>query len=99
MRLIDADCIYNSGDFVILHEDGNAYIKLTDLCKLIDIQPTAYDVDKVVAQLEELRYKDVCDHLECKDCLYNEECGIGTDQTHNVEVDTAIEIVKDGGMK
>lgn len=63
----------------------------------IDAQPTAYDIDKVIEQLEELRYKDVCDHLECEDCLYNEECGIGTDQTHNVEVDTAIKIVKDGG--
>ena len=52
MRLIDADNIYNVGDFVILHEDGNAYVPLADLCKIIDIQPTAYDIDKVVEELE-----------------------------------------------
>jgi hypothetical protein len=52
MRLIDADNIYNVGNFVILDEDGNAYVSLADLCKIIDIQPTAYDVDKVVEELE-----------------------------------------------
>lgn len=55
MRLIDANNIYNVGDFVILHEDGNAYVPLADLCKIIDIQPTVYDVDKVVEQLEETK--------------------------------------------
>lgn len=61
MRLIDADNIYNVGDFVILHEDGNAYVPLADLCKIIDIQPTAYDVDKVVEQLEKESYQEFCD--------------------------------------
>lgn len=92
MRLIDADKL----NFLEQHYNKSQMKAILDF---LDAQPTAYDVDKVVAQLEELRYKDVCDHLECEDCLYNEECGIGTDQTHNVEVDTAIEIVKDGGMK
>lgn len=92
MRLIDADKL----NFLEQHYNKSQMKAILDF---LDAQPTAYDVDKVVAQLEELRYKDVCDHLECEDCLYNEECGIGTDQTHNVEVDTAIEIVKYGGMK
>lgn len=38
-----------------MHEDGNAYVPLADLCKIIDIQPTVYDVDKVVEQLEETK--------------------------------------------
>ena len=62
MRLIDADNIYNVGDFVILHEDGNAYVPLADLCKIIDIQPTVYDIDKVVAELQRMSgngYRDV----------------------------------------
>ena len=63
MRLIDADSIYNVGDFVILHEDGNAYVPLADLCKIIDIQPTVYDIDKVVEELEKIAdesYKAYC---------------------------------------
>lgn len=62
MRLIDADNIYNFGDFVILHEDGNAYVPLADLCKIIDIQPTVYDIDKVVEELRRMSgngYRDV----------------------------------------
>lgn len=83
MRLIDADNIYNIGDFVVLNEDGNAYIPLADLCKLIDIQPTAYDVDKVVEQLEEIKH---CINL------YDDEMEVWISA-----IDAAIEIVKTGG--
>ena len=102
VRLIDADkLILHLNDYALQEapfrgEGADTYNAIKQCIEAVEEQPTAYDVDKVVAQLEELRYKDVCDHLECEDCLYNEECGIGTDQTHNVEVDTAIEIVKAG---
>ncbi|RKI90453.1 hypothetical protein D7V94_13565 [Parablautia intestinalis] len=56
MRLIDADKI----DF------GKVFIGASDFAKdtreaaqkLIDEQPTAYDVDKVVEQLEKAKYED-----------------------------------------
>lgn len=81
MRLIDANNIYNVGDFVILHEDGNAYVPLADLCKIIDIQPTAYDVDKVLEQLEETKAYMLYENMNA-DVKW---------------IDKAIEIVKAGG--
>lgn len=81
MRLIDADNIYNFGNFVILDEDGNAYVSLADLCKIIDIQPTAYDVDKVVERLEETKAYMLYENMNA-DVKW---------------IDKAIEIVKAGG--
>ena len=81
MRLIDADNIYNVGNFVILDEDGNAYVSLADLCKIIDIQPTVYDVDKVVEQLEETKAYMLYENMNA-DVKW---------------IDKAIEIVKAGG--
>ncbi len=83
MRLIDADNIYNVGDSVILHEDGNAYVPLADLCKIIDIQPTAYEVDKVLEQLKEASYERFGND------------GMGGELV--VNLDDAIEIIKGGG--
>ena len=58
--------------------------QLVDLwCELIRRQPTAYDVDKVVEQLEELR-------KECEDPLQ--------DYDPNYFIDKAIEITKGGGV-
>lgn len=67
-----------------------------DLQHLLDEQPTAYDVDKVVEELKELRKKDVCDYLDCDVCLYADKCGAVTDQSDNLKWDKAIEIVKHG---
>ena len=91
MRLIDADKLINQGYEIIV--DGLQY----DTCnKSIDIDniPTAYDIDKVVEELEEIKYpkemyfcrvsKGSCiyedDDITCIDCV----------------VKKAIEIVKNG---
>lgn len=50
----------------------------------VDVQPTAYDPDKVVEQLEELR-------KECEDPLQEYD--------PNYFIDKAIEIVKGGGVE
>lgn len=79
MRLIDADklrkqihCEY-SDDLGILEK--------------IDEQPTAYDVDKVVKEINEWTFNA------------NINVGDGTVMNHNLIVmDTAIEIVKRGGI-
>lgn len=83
MRLIDADNIYGAEDFIKLDKDFNAYVLLNDLCKIIDIQPTAYDVDKVVRQLEEIKH---CTNL------YDDEM-----KAWISAIDEAIDIVKRGG--
>lgn len=91
MRLIDADNIYNVGDFVILNEDGNAYVSLADICKIIDIQPTAYDVDKVIEQLSNIKKYN----LNLADIMLDIQAnGINR---HFVCLEDAIEIVKAGG--
>ncbi len=66
------------------------------LHEYIENMPTAYDIDKVVEELEELEEKDVCDYLDCDVCLYNKKCGVETDQSNNLKWDKAIEIVKHG---
>lgn len=85
MRLIDADNIYNVGNFVILDEDGNAYVSLADLCKIIDIQPTAYDADKVVEELEGAMWLTTNDDGETNKL-----------SIQVVSFDDAIEIIKAG---
>lgn len=76
MRLIDADVFEK---FI----RKNCTDSLVDLwCELVRRQPTSYDVDKVVKQLEELR-------KECEDPLQ--------DYDPNYFIGKAIEIVKAGG--
>lgn len=58
MRLINADEFKRQvvGMAIINNYPAD---KANKLCELIDTQPTAYDVDKVVEQLEELWKEDV----------------------------------------
>lgn len=86
MRLIDADALVKrleksheyhaktSREEVLLFRD----------IRIINEQPTAYDLDKVVEQLEELR-------KECEDPLQEYD--------PNYFIDKAIEIVKGGGVE
>ena len=60
--------------------------KANALCELVDNQPTAFDVEKVVADLEQLKLDGAC---ECWDGDMGEEHAI----------DMAIEIVKRGGRE
>ena len=53
MRLIDADSICGCGKYIKTNEKFEPYIMIDDLVKLLDEQPTAYDIDKVVEKLEE----------------------------------------------
>lgn len=59
MRLIDADGLkkelYQQWFMDILLTQRNSEDMFYALAQKIDAQPTAYDVDKVVAQLEEFR--------------------------------------------
>lgn len=79
MRLIDADKINFNEVFVGASELAQDTRYVAQI--LINRQPTAYDVDKVVEQLEELR-------KECEDPLQ--------DYAPNYFIDKAIEITKGG---
>lgn len=77
MRLIDADDFMERMECdtdicAEMEQDG-----LKALKKYLDLQPTAYDVDKVVEQLEEereLAYADLDRYVEEVDPCFDSEC-------------------------
>jgi len=85
MRLIDADKIINS----LGSSDVDLYIS-----GLIDEQPTAFDVDKVVEQLKELKMRYFLTIANTgdadKDCAYKNIANT---------IDRAIDIIKGGGAE
>ena len=88
MRLIDADEFEKQIAGMTI---ANNYPvkKASALCDLIDEQPTAYDPDKVVEQLEE------CGEQSCDDCPYLSNNEIDCKQCAMLK---AIEIVRGGGL-
>ena len=84
MRLIDADSICVCGKYIKTNEKFEPYIMLDDLVKLLDEQPTAYSVDKVV---EELKEKARTVNVIAYGNIYEA-----------INKDVAIEIVKLGGV-
>lgn len=89
MRLIDADKFKKqiAGMAIV---NGYSAQKVNKMCELIDEQPTAYDVDKVIKQLEE-KDSDCEDFGTCNHCQRN-WCSRAL-----IDRDDAIEIVKAGG--
>lgn len=95
MRLIDAD-VFKSQIAGMTITNNYPANKANALCELIDAQPTAYDTDKVVEQLEdekEFAYanfdeyvNEVCPYLDAE-----------YDDLFNGGLERAIEIVKGGG--
>lgn len=95
MRLIDADkrlsklkkaydevdAKYHETDFDSFYGGGCSMIQ--EIIKEVDEQPTAYDVDKVVEQLKEASYERFGND------------GMGEELV--VNLDDAIEIIRDGG--
>ena len=95
MRLIDADKIKES----ILSQTilGETTARIMDrYIHIVDSQPTAFDVDKVLEQLneeKELSYADFDEYVdEICPCLDTEY-----DDLYHRGLDRAIEIVKQGG--
>lgn len=88
-RLIKADSLKDRASKYSLNED-----EYRRFCKIIDAEPTAYDLDKVVEQLrdeEELSYAD----FE----IYAEEHELSEDDDwHHRGLGRAVEIVKRGGV-
>lgn len=88
-RLIDADLLKKNCKCTGKFEDNFKCVDLITLCSVIDAQPTAYDVDLVVDQLE-TRLKNAKEKVNCgKGLLIKEPF---------TPYITAIEIVRGGGI-
>ena len=82
-RLIDADLLKKSCKCTGEFEDNFKCVSLSELAKVIDNQPTVFDVEKVVESLMN-RFRIVS----------NDE-----DLEWNRAIDYAIEIIKGGGVE
>lgn len=88
-RLIDAD--------KLKHVVHCAYSDDLEILEKIDEQPTAFDVDKVIEQIEHRRA-----NFDCKLCKYNfddEEKPICREDCSDALIDDLLEIVKGGGVE
>lgn len=68
----------------------NGYVKKLDVMQILGEQKCAYDVDKVVEKLEEVKNKDTeiaLDEAQKERCFWYAQC-----------MNRAIEIVKGGGL-
>lgn len=86
MRLIDADTLIKDLSYLYTKNHIPVDMRAKETLTTIMEQPTAYDVDKVVKEINEWTFNA------------NIDVGGGTVMNHNLIVmDTAIEIVKAGG--
>ena len=95
MRLIDVDKI-TSGE--IVKYLGRGYEFCTpDVEDMLREQPTAFDVENVVSNLEQLKLDEACNYKGCADCQYLDKCW-DREMREEHAMDIAIEIVKRGGL-
>ena len=92
-RLIDADKINFNEVFVGASEFAQDTRNAAQM--LIDNQPTAFDADKVIEQIEYRRA-----NFDCKLCKYNDdEKTICSEDCSDALIDDLIKIVKGGGVE
>ena len=91
MRLIDANSIRGCAKYIKTNEKFEPYIMIDDLVKLLDEQPTTYDVDKVVEELEEKASRYTKKYVT----PYGNN---GYRDVKAISIHKAIEIVKNGGV-
>ena len=107
MRLIDAGkLILHLNDYALQespfgHNDKKyqkeIYETIKECIKAVEDQPTAYDANNVVSDLEQLKLDGACNNEDCGYCKYFNECWDG-DMNEEHAIDMAIEIVKRGGL-
>lgn len=90
MRLVDADAFKRqvvaaalTGNLSV--EKGNA------MCELIDKQPTAYDVDKVLERME-MESQNI-------ELIYQTDQGLDYEDAIGIDIINAKQIVKSGGIE
>ena len=91
-KLIDADALIEFIDVGHLRHPGKLAFSELDVVNMLNHAPTAYDVDKVIKQLQILSDKADDDITVCEAdmCQYYDGYGDGLEK--------AIEIVKGGGV-
>ena len=95
MRLIDAELLKKNCKCTGKFEDNFKCVSLSELAKVIDNQPTAFDADKVIEQIEYRRA-----NFDCKLCKYNDdEKTICSEDCSDALIDDLIKIVKGGGVE
>lgn len=88
MRLIDADLLKKNCKCTGRFDDSFQCVSLATLSKVINNQPTAYDVDKVVEQLGKWTVNAKIEMVE------------GIFKNYDIiNAETVIEIVKEGGVE
>ena len=92
-RLIDADKLKTDLEKAISKNEDMDCLDFLRAASVIDAQPTAYDMDKVVEQLEEV--EKIMTSPVNQDC-FGEECK-ASDCTVCL-ISRAVEIVKGGGV-
>ena len=105
MRLIDADNLEKAiAQYFKSHITDNsctvdAVDCAWDMCRLVEEQPIAYDVGKVVEQLEVIKENEygACEGENCGYCKYFNTCWDG-EMSDKLALDKAIKIVKGGGI-
>lgn len=96
MRLIDADALIEFIDPEHLRHPGELVFSEVDVVNMLNHAPTAYKLDDVKAELEQLKLDGVCNNENCVDCPYYGICDAG-ERREELALDKAIEIVERGG--
>lgn len=97
-RLIDADELI---EYIKIWEIGNSISSdQKEFIDCINRQPTVFDVDKVVEQIESIKEKEqgACTDEQCGLCDYFNDCWDG-EMCDKLALDKAIELVKEGGVE
>ena len=76
--------------------EGTAYELGLKIIRYIDSMDSAYDLDKVVEELEATKGY-ACYGMKCDECKYTHDCFEG-EKSQEMAIDKAIEIVKQGGV-
>lgn len=99
MRLIDADKLKK--DILLQNILGEPIQNIIDrYIHIVNEQPTAFDVDKVVEQIESIKEKEyrACTDAQCGFCDYSNDCWDG-EMCDKLALDKAIGLVKEGGVE
>ena len=94
MRLIDADELKAKISRSTCNYPELMWKKVT--CDVINNQPTAYDIDKVVEQIKGER---TCGKQEYYECLFTIDRPCDSCQWSYIEEQKAIDIIRNGGKE
>ena len=93
-RLIDADLLMKNCKCTGKFEDNFKCVSMAELKKVIENQPTVFDVEKVVKQIEEESEQS---YVDFESYAKEHNIGSGFNDWHYKGLNRAIEIVKQGG--